>query len=47
MEIKLEALTDMLPLLQIIGKPPPNLGTRPLICDTGPWKGENDVKDVY
>ena len=47
MEIKLEALTDMLPLLQITGNPPPDLGTRSLIYDTGPWKGENDVKDVY
>jgi len=41
MEIKLEAFTDMLPLLQIAGNPPPDLGTRSLIYDTGPWKGEN------
>jgi len=36
MKIKLEALTDMLPLLQITGNPPPDLGTRSLIYDTGP-----------
>jgi len=41
MEIKLEALTDMFPLLQITGNPLPDLGTRSLIYDTGPWKGEN------
>jgi len=41
MEIKLEALTDMLPLLQITGNPPLDLGTRSLIYDTGLWKGEN------
>jgi len=41
MEIKIEALTDMLPLLQITGNPPPDLGTGSLIYDTGPWKGEN------
>jgi len=41
MEIKLEALTDMLPLLQIMGNPPPDLGTRSLIYDTRLWKGEN------
>jgi len=41
MEIKLEALTDMLLLFQRTGNPPPDLGTRSLIYDTGPWKGEN------
>jgi len=41
LEIKLEALTDMLPILQITGNPPPDLGTRSLVYDTRPWKGEN------
>jgi len=41
MEIKLEALTDMLPLLQMTGNPQSDLGTRSLIYDTRPWKGEN------
>jgi len=41
MEIKLESLTDMLPLLQATQNPPLNLGTRTLIYDIGPWKGEN------
>jgi len=41
MEIKLEALTDMLPLLQVTQNPPLDLGTRSLIYDIGPWKGEN------
>ena len=41
LEIKLEALTDMFPLLQITGNPLPDLGMRSLIYDTGPWKGEN------
>jgi len=41
MEIKLEALTDMLPLLQVTKNPPLDLGTRSLIYDVGPWKGEN------
>jgi len=41
LEIKLEALTDMLSLLQTTGNPQPDLGTRSLIYDTGPWKGEN------
>jgi len=31
----------MLPLLQITGNSPPDLGTRSLIYDTGQWKGEN------
>ena len=35
LEIKLEALTDMLPLLQITGNPPPER-TRSLIYDTRP-----------
>jgi len=41
MEIKLETLTDMLPLLQATQNPPLDLGTRSLIYDIGPWKGEN------
>jgi len=41
MEIKLEALTDMLPLLQVTQNPPLDLGTRSLIYDIGPWKTEN------
>jgi len=41
MEIKLEALTDMLPLLQVTQNPPLDFGTRSLIYDIGPWKGEN------
>ena len=36
MEIKLEALTDMLPLLQVTLNPPLDLGTRFLIYDIGP-----------
>ena len=41
METKLEALTDMLPRLQATQNPPLDLGTRSLIYDIGPWKGEN------
>jgi len=41
MEIKLETLTDMLPLLHAAQDPPLDLGTRSLIYDIGPWKGEN------
>jgi len=41
LEIKLKALTDMFPLLQITGNPLPDLGMRSLIYDTGPWNGEN------
>jgi len=41
LQIKLETLTDMLPLLQATKKPPPDLGTRFLIYDIGPWKVEN------
>jgi len=41
MEIKLETLTDMLPLLQATQDPPLDLGTRSLIYDLGPWKIEN------
>ena len=40
-EIKLETLTDMLPLLQATQNPPLDFGTRSLIYDIGPWKGEN------
>jgi len=40
-EIELETLTDMLPLLQATQNPPLDLGTRSLIYDIGPWKGEN------
>jgi len=35
MEIKLEALTDMPPLIQVTPNPPPDLGTRSLIYDMG------------
>jgi len=41
LEIKLETLTDMLPLLHATQSPPLDLGTRSLIHDIGPWKGEN------
>ena len=41
LEIKLETLTDMLPLLHATQNPPLDLGTRSLIYDIGPWKGEN------
>jgi len=41
MEIKLETLTDMLPLLQATQNPPLDIGRRSLIYDTGPWKREN------
>jgi len=41
MEIRLEALTDMLPLIQATQNSPQDLGTRSLIYDIGPWKGEN------
>jgi len=41
MEIRLETLTDMLPLLQATQNPPLDLGTRSLTYDIGPWKGEN------
>jgi len=37
MEIKLEALTDMLPLRQVTKNPPLDLGTRSLFYDIGPW----------
>jgi hypothetical protein len=40
-ELKLEVLTDMLPLLHATQHPPADLGTRSLIYDMGPWKGEN------
>jgi len=40
-EIKLEALTDMPPFLQVTQNPPLDLGTRSFIYDIGPWKGEN------
>jgi len=46
MEIKLETLTDMLPLLQETQNPPLDLGTRSLIYDIGPWKGENLVAGI-
>jgi len=41
MEIKLEALTDLLPLLHVTQNTPLDLGTRSLIYDIGPLKGEN------
>ena len=31
----------MLPLLQATQNPPPELGSRSLVYDLGPWKGEN------
>jgi len=40
-ELKLQVLTDMLPLLHATQNPPSDLGTRSLIYDMGPWKGEN------
>jgi len=40
-EMKLEVLTDMLPLLHATQNSPPDLGTRSIIYDLGPWKGEN------
>ena len=39
--MKLKVLTDMLPLLHATQNPPSDLGTRSLIYDMGPWKGEN------
>jgi len=39
--LKLEVLTDMLPLLHATQNPPSDLGTRSLIYDMGPWKEEN------
>ena len=41
LEIKLETLTHMLPLLQATQNPPPELGSRSLVYDSGPWKGAN------
>ena len=46
MEIKLETLTDMLPLLQATQNPPLDLGTRSLIYDIGPWKGEDLIAGI-
>jgi len=40
-EIKLETLTDMLPLLYATQNPPLDVGTRSLIYDIGPWKEKN------
>ena len=40
-EIRLEALADMIPLIPATQNSPQDLGTRSLIYDTGPWKGEN------
>jgi len=40
-EMKLEVLTDMLPLLHATQNSPPDLGTRSLIYEMGPWKAEN------
>ena len=39
MEIRLEALADMLPLIKATKNFPQDLGTRSLISDTGPCKG--------
>jgi len=40
-EIRLEALAEMTLLIQATQPSPQDLGTRSLIYDTGPWKGEN------
>jgi hypothetical protein len=40
-EIQLETLTDMLPLLQATQNPPPEIGSRSLVYNPGPWKGDN------
>jgi len=41
LEIQLETLTDMLPLLQATQNPPPEIGSRSLVYNIGPWKGDN------
>jgi len=41
MEIRVEALADMILLIRATQNSPQDLGTRSLIYDTGPWKGEN------
>ena len=41
LEIQLETLTDMLPLLQATQNPPPEIGPRSLVYNFGPWKGDN------
>jgi len=46
MEIKFEALTDMLPLLKATKNPLFDLGTNTLIYDIGPWKGENVLAGI-
>ena len=46
MEIKLEALTDMPPLLQVTKNPPLDLGTRSLIYNIRPWKGKNLLAEI-
>jgi len=38
LEIQLETLTDMLPFLQATQNPPPEIGSRSLVYDLGPWK---------
>ena len=40
-EIRLEALAEMTLLIQATQTSSQDLGTRSLIYDTGPWKGEN------
>ena len=40
LEIQLETLTDMLPFLQATQNPPPEIGSRSLVYDLGPWKGD-------
>jgi len=40
-KIRLEALAEMTLLIQATQTPSQDLGTRSLIYDTGPWKGEN------
>ena len=44
LEIKLETLTDMLPLLHATQNPSLDLGTRSLIYDIGSWKGEKPTR---
>ena len=44
--MKLEVLTDMLPLLHATQNPPSDLGTRSLIYDIGPWKGKNLITGI-
>jgi len=38
--------TGMVPFIQVTKKPPLDLGTRSLIYDIGPWKGENLLAEI-